>query len=78
MPQWLRTRKGDGIAGTCVYRKYPVGTSRCDVNWSTDNEFSRWSTEVVNPHSGSVFANILKIVGGEREPTQARARFGGR
>ena len=67
-----------GIAGTCVYRKYPVGISQCDVKWSTRNKFSRWSTEVVNPHSGPVFAKILKIVRGEREPIQARARVGGR
>ena len=69
---------GDGIAGTCVYRKCPVGTSRCDVKRSTGNEFSRWSIEVVHRHSGPVFAKILKIVRGEREPTQARAGVGGR
>ena len=69
---------GDGIAGTCVYRKYPVGTSRCDVKRSTGNEFSTWSIEVVNPHSGPMLAKILKIVRGEREPTQDRARVGGR
>ena len=69
---------GDGIAGACIYKKYPVGTSRFDVTWSTGNEFSRWSIDVVNPHSGLVFTNILKIVGGEREPTQARARVGER
>ena len=69
---------GDGIAGTCVYRKCPVGTSRCDVKKSTGHELSTWSIEVVNPHSGPVFAKILKIVRGEREPIQARAGVGGR
>ena len=69
---------GEGVAGTCVYRKNPVGTSRSDVNGSTVNELSRWNIEVVNPHSGPVLAKISKIVRGEREPTQARARVGGR
>ena len=48
-----------------------MGTSRCDVERSTGNEFSRWSIEVVNPHSGPVLAKILKIVREERGPTQA-------
>ena len=69
---------GDGMADTCVYRKNPVGTLRSDVKGRTGNEFSRWSIEVVHRHSGPVFAKILKIVRGEREPTQARARVGGR
>ena len=54
---------GEGIAGTCVY--------------STGNEFSRWSIEVVNPHSGPLLSKI-NIVRGDREPTLARARVGGR
>ena len=66
------------IAGTCVDRKSPVRTSQSDVKGSTGNEFSRWSIEVVNSHSGPVLAKILKIVRGECEPTQARTRFGGR
>ena len=62
---------GDGIVGIQDYRNHPVGTSRCDVERSTGNEFSRWSIEVVNPHSGPVLAKILKIVREERGPTQA-------
>ena len=63
---------GDGMADTCVYRKNPVGTLRSDVKGRTGNEFSRWSIEVVNPHSGPVLAKFLKIA-----PPQARARVGG-
>ena len=44
---------------------------------SAANEFSRWSIEVVNPYSGPVLANILKIVRGECEPTQADTHGGG-
>ena len=72
---WQRCRRGckhesgDGIADTYAYRKHPVGTSRSDVKRSTDNEFSKWSIEVANPRMGPVFAKILKIVSGEREPT---------
>ena len=69
---------GEGMAGTCVYRENPVGTSRSDVKRSTGNEFSRWSIEVVNPHSGSVLVKSSKIVRGAREPTQARDRVGWR
>ena len=53
---WQRWRRGckhgsgDGITGICVYRKYPVGTSRCDVKRSTGNELSRWSIKAVNRH----------------------------
>ena len=49
---------------------------RCEG--STGIEFSRWSIEVVNSHSGPVLVKNLKIVRGERESTQARARGGGR
>ena len=45
---------------------------------STGNDLSRWSIEVVNPHSGLVLAKVLRIVRGEREPTQARPRVEGR
>ena len=68
---------GNGIADTCYYRKYPVGTSRCDVKKSTGHELSTWSIEVVNPHSGTVLAKIAKIARRERDPTRARARIWG-
>ena len=71
---------GKGVAGTAnteavkeslahALTGNPVGTSRSDVNGNTGNEFSRWSIEVVNPHSGPVWAKILEIMRGERKPT---------
>ena len=54
--------------------KSPVGTSRIDVKGRTDNELSRWSIEVVNPHSGPVLAKIAEVVWGEREPNQVGGR----
>ena len=57
--------------------KKNAGPSWSDVKGSTGNYFSRGSVEVVNPHSGPVFAKNSKLELGEREPTQARTRFWG-
>ena len=58
----LQTRRRRGNRWhTCVYRKNQVGTSPDDVKESTGNELlSRWSIEVVRPHSEPVLAKILK------------------
>ena len=41
---------------------WDLATPRGDVRESTGDEFSRWSIEVVNPHSGPVLAIIAELV----------------